>query len=176
MDTIKQQQPTEEEIWALKDSNPPEIPWPERLITWNPKEYYLHGIHSNYRATSTFEWIFHFLQDKGFTKHKKERVLRILFQYKGRQVKKVQEDPTVYVVVSEPEHKKRNGMWEMAHAYRVMVDRWGRFFCPCEWNMTTSLETCTHILSVRGFTIFLENDDRKQQTSELQGETQVCSC
>ena len=130
--TNRQHQPTEAEIWALTDKLPKgDLSWPvEKQITWNPKEYYLHGIASNYKAKNMFEWIFHFIQDKGFTKHKKERVLKILFKYKGRQVKKVQEGPTVFVVVSEPEHKKRDGMWEMAHVYRVMIDRRGRFSAP----------------------------------------------
>lgn len=174
MEASNNKQPTEEEIWSLRDANPRGEEWPERLITWNPKEYYTHGIGSGYRAKNSFEWLFHFIQDKGFTKHKKERVLRILFKYKGRQVKKVQDDPVVFVVVSEPEHERKDGMWEMAHVYRVMIDRWGRFFCPCEWNMTTSLETCTHILSVRGY-ILNSSYGGVRETQEIQRESQICT-
>ena len=39
--------------------------------------------------------------------------------------------------------------------------------------MTTSLETCTHIIALRGF--ILNQNDREQSTSTLQRENKICA-
>lgn len=166
---------TEEEIWSLTDKNPQGFDFAEKQITWNPKEYYLHGIHDNYNAKSSFEWLFHFLQDKAFSHHKKTRVLRILFRYRGRGVDLLGMQPKTFLVISEPQGKNLS---KPAHWYRVIIDKHARIFCHCEWEGTTGIQTCTHILAVRGFFLKrggLGTNNREQQTSELQGEIKVCA-
>lgn len=177
MDKNKQHQPTEQEIWALTDKNPrgEEPSWPERIITWNPREFYLHTIAASYQSRSGFEWLFHFLQDKAFSKHKKERVLRILFRNGGRQVRLIGNQPLTFMVVSQPEHQKRNGQWDAAHAYTVTQTKDGSLMCPCQWEeATANAETCTHSICVRCYYHFLEIG-RIKQTSKLQGEIKVCA-
>lgn len=169
-------QPTEEEIWALQDKNQQGFDFGEKQITWNPKEYYLHGIHDNYNAKSSFEWLFHFLQDKAFTHHKKTRVLRILFRYRGRGVDILGFQPKTFLVTSEP---MREDLGKPAHMYRVILDIHDGIFCHCEWEGTTGIQTCTHILAVRGFFYKrggLGTCDREQQTPNIQGEIEICAC
>lgn len=166
-------QPTEEEIWALKDKNPrDEEAWPERLITWNPREFYLHTIHKSYQAKSGFEWLFLFLKDKSFSNHKKERVLRIMFRNAGRQVRLIKHSPTTFIVVSQPETKTGKA----AHVHSVTMTVWGSIHCGCEWeNSTANSETCTHCICVRTYFHFLEID-RVRQTPEIQREAEICAC
>lgn len=177
----------EDTIWQIADQNKvsdqQDQQQKQQYIMEYPKELFLHGIHADYRAMSVFEWIFHFVLDKAISAHKKTRVLRILFKDKGRKVVKILSVPQTFIVVSEPEKidKKIGVLKEAAHVYTVVVDKHGRIFCPCEWEGTTGIQTCTHILAVRGYIFAVEKEDdgergrRKQQTSETQGENQVCT-
>jgi hypothetical protein len=173
MNNRQHHQPTESEIWALQDKNPvgeqeQQQEWPERTITWNPRWYYIHGVGSSYKAKSGFEFLFHFLQDKAFSKHKKERVLRILFANKGRGVKLISPIPLTFIVVSYPETKTH-----AAHVYSVTLTRYNSLHCECEWEQSTAQsETCTHCISVRAYGHFLDLD-RVIKTSKLQGETEI---
>jgi len=176
MEATNRKQPTEEEIWELSDKNPVGEVWPERIITWNPREFYFHTIRDAYKSQSTFEWLFHFLQDKSFSKHKKERVLRILFRNKGREVRLISSQPLTFMVISQPESPRSGAA---AHAYTVTLSWNGKIHCGCEWEQSTAnSETCTHIISVRTYFHFLfrSYDGRKQQTPNIQGETEICAC
>lgn len=125
---------TPDQVWSTMEEKKEEKKKPIQY----PKEFFLHTIHKGYNSKNPMEWVFHFIQDKAFSKEKKIRVLRILFENEGRGLRCIQLEPVTFEVISDP-----------GKQHIVTVTRKGTMFCDCEWEGTNALSNCTHIIAVR---------------------------
>lgn len=135
-----------------------------RIPSYFPIEHYEKNIHRDYRARSIGEWLFLFLRDRSITHHKKERILKILFEVKDRGIKLVDFIPLTFEVTSEP--KGRTG--KPARTHQVTLSLSLNWFCDCEWQGTVADDTCTHILAARAF-MFLKTNGGRKPSSKIQG-------
>ena len=122
-------------------------------------QHYEKNIHRDYRARSIGEWLFLFLRDRSITHHKKERILKILFEANGRGIYMSSFVPLTFEVTSEPASKRGNK--KPARIHQVTFSQTKNWFCDCEWQGTVADDTCTHILATRAFMFLHTNGGRK---------------